>query len=129
MVALLLDVTASTLISLTSPATCAVYSVTLPLKAGESAPGEILSEDRELSPDLTELASAPSSSGDVSAPPVTLIWVPAAVKAAPSAFTYASPDAIALNFMLTSDPAAVILPLPYPASESELLIYSNSEVS
>ena len=60
-VALLLDVTGVTVISLTSPPTSAVYSVTLPLKAGDSVPLESVSEERELSPDFVPLSSEVSS--------------------------------------------------------------------
>ena len=98
-VALLFEVTGVTVISLTSLPTVAVYAVTLPLNSGESVPCEIFKEDKELSPDFAAFAvvsvlfavvvdaAVPEEVSVDAALPDTLICVPAAVTAAPSAFT------------------------------------------
>ena len=86
--ALLFDVTGLTVISLTFSPTVAVYSVTLPLKAGESVPEEIEREESELSPDFAaSITVSASSSSFKAAEPDTIICAPAAVRVGPSAFT------------------------------------------
>ncbi len=82
-VAFAFEVLGVTVISLTSLPTCAEYSVTLPLKAGDSVPAESVREESELSPDF----AGSELSGSDEAEPDTIICAPAAVIVLASAFT------------------------------------------